>query len=279
VTRPSTRYKRLSFKGYLRAQGLSWGTVRVYRGIVRKMGEADPERFLLRVCQTAPSGTATTHRAAVKAWMRWVGDDPERLHLPRGKRPSPELREPLDEEMLTAFYEEAATVCDPVQTILMLLPRTGMRVSEVCERKLTDITVRRGVRGLYFAGKGNRWRFVPLSTDARVILDAYLDRRDHPGPWLWPGGNGAIYEGITHIHPERVRSWCRKLSGDLGFRVHPHLLRHTWATEAHRRGVPERTIQAVLGHSSIRTTYRYLHPDEGVMLDAIELVDRTSSED
>ena len=275
MARQSRRYKTLSFKGYLRAQGLSWGTVRVYQGIVRKMGEADPERFLLRVCQTAPSGTATTHMAAVKAWMRYQGDDPETLKLPRGRRPNPELREPLDERKLAVFYEATASVCDPVQTILLLLPRTGMRVSEVCERKLDDVVERRGVRGFYFAGKGGRWRFVPLSTGAQGILDDYLGRRNHPGPWLWPGANGATYQGATHIHPERVRSWCRKLSAEMGFRVHSHLLRHTWATEAHRLGVPERTIQAVLGHRSIKTTYRYLHPDEGVMLDAIEIVDRS----
>jgi len=275
VIRRSTRYKRLSFKGYLRAQGLTWGTVRVYQGVVNKMGESDPERFLLRVCQTAPSGTATTHKAAVKAWLRYMGEDPDAFRLPRGKRPNPELRNPLDEEQLARFYEATATVNDPVRTILLLLPRTGMRVSEVCERKLSDVTTRRGVRGFYFAGKGGRWRFVPLSGGAQSILDAYLARRDHPGDWLWPGANGATYEGVTHIHPERVRAWCRKLSQSLGFRVHPHLLRHTWATDAHRLGVPERTIQAVLGHQSIKTTYRYLHPDEGVMLHAIETVDRS----
>lgn len=273
MTQRSRRYKRLSFAHYLRAQGLSWGTVRVYRNVIRKMGESDPERFLIRVCQTAPSGTATTHRAAVKAWLRYMGEDADALKLPRGRRPNPELREPLDEHQLAGFYAAAMGVCDPVQTILLLLPRTGMRVSEVCERKLDDVVRRRGVRGFYFAGKGGRWRFVPLSSAAQGILDAYLSRRVHEGPWLWPGANGATYEGVTHIHPERVRAWCRKLSGDLGFRVHPHLLRHTWATEAHRLGVPERTIQAVLGHKSIKTTYRYLHPDEGVMLDAIELVD------
>ena len=275
MPRRSKRYTRLSFSGYLRAQGLCWGTVRVYQGVVNKMGESDPERFLLRVCARAPSGTATTHKAAVRSWLRYMGEDADAFKLPRGRRPNPELREPLDEAQLVSFYAALEGVNDPVQTILRLLPRTGMRVSEVCERKLDDVTTRRGVRGFYFAGKGGRWRFVPLSNAAQGILDDYLNRRDHVGPWLWPGANGATYNGVTHIHPERVRAWCRRLSGELGWRVHPHLLRHTWATEAHRLGVPERTIQAVLGHKSIKTTYRYLHPDETVMLDAIERVDRS----
>ena len=236
------------------------------------MGEADPERWLTRQLSSAPPGTSTTYRAAVRWLLRYQGIDPDSLDLPRGRRPVRQLREPLTREELTAYQQAVAELADPVRAILALLPRTGLRISEVANRLLFDVRTRRGRRGLQFAGKGRHERFVPLTRAAGEELDRYLETRDHPGAWLFPGRGGASWcdQPIT---PDRVRQVCRSLSPVIGSRLHPHRLRHTWATMADRAGVPVRTIQGVLGHASAKTTMLYLHPDEHDLYRALEAVD------
>jgi len=135
----------------------------------------------------------------------------------------------------------------------------------VCDLEKRNIIKSRGVVGLRFRGKGDEERFVPLNSAAQKALKSYMNVHD-PKKWLFQGNSG------RPISPESVRKVCRKMRKahpDLG-ELTPHVLRHTFATMALRKGADLRTVQALLGHKSIQTTARYLHPDAGMLHDAVQ---------
>jgi len=238
----------------------------VYQSIRRRMGESEPEAFLRKHLRYVPHGTATTYRAAVRHVIRWRGEDPDDYKLPRGRRRKRKLRTPLDAEALDAYYLAVSEVCDPCGTLLALLPRTGLRVSEACKLRPGDVQVRRQVRGLRVRGKGSHERFVPLDEKAQEILDSFLREHHRDEGYLFRGRNG-------HISPSRVRQAARQVGETIEETVTPHVLRHTFATGVHRATGDIRIVQALLGHASITTTLLYITPDEASMLDAINRSD------
>ncbi len=157
-------------------------------------------------------------------------------------------------------------------TLIAFLFHTGLRVSELCELRVSDVQYRdRLPHSLRVIGKGNKERRVVLSPEAKRSLYQWLQERAHieaAAPlevdasfvWLVPAGKRRG-EGIS---PAGVRALLRHLAplANLTKRVHPHLLRHSFATEAVRRGAKIHGLKEMLGHASIATTGVYLHADE-----------------
>lgn len=129
---------------------------------------------------------------------------------------------------------------------------TGLRASELTGLKVSDIDSQRMVIRVR-QGKGQKDRYVMLSPALLAILREYW-REHRPTDWLFPG-----------VQPDRLLSRgainqvCRKIARKAGLakRVSPHTLRHTFATHLLEAGVDIRTIQALLGHRSLRTTALY----------------------
>jgi integrase len=113
-------------------------------------------------------------------------------------------------------------------------------------------------------GKGDEVREVPLPSPARDRLSAWL--REHPGGGgLWVGQRGPLrVAGVTEVVAE-----CGREAG-LG-KVHPHQLRHTYATRLREGGTDPAQIQALMGHVSIETTARYFRASAA---EVAALVDR-----
>jgi len=214
-----------------------------------------------------PIGTVLPLRAAVKHLLVSEGYSPAEvdLMLPKAKGRPCGLRDSLTVEQLALYYKVADKQGDPVKTILKLLPKTGLRISEICNLSRSCLVRQGGVAGIKFRGKRDEERFVPLNSVGQTALKRYLDLYE-PDHWLFQGNRGGP------ISPEAVRKVCRKMRteypalGDLS----PHVLRHTFATMALRNGADLRTVQALLGHKSIQTTARYLHPDAGVLHSAVK---------
>ena len=182
------------------------------------------------------------------------------------------MRDALTPEQLVTYYEAADTCNDPIRTILHLLPRTGLRISEMCNLRFEDDTKKGGVRGFLFRGKRDVQRFVPLSKPAAKALDDYYNRLGgkKASGWMFLG------YGDTPITPAAVRKVTRAMREDrpeLGESLSPHVLRHTHATLLLKKGADIRTVQALLGHKSINTTARYLHPDAEMLQGAVDRLD------
>lgn len=252
---------------HLQAQGLLPETREKYHRILSQAG-ADPVEWLHdKLHARTPVGTVLPLRAAVKHWLLTEGYTPEQISemLPKAKGRPNGLRDSLSPEQLALYYAEVEKQGNPVRTILKLLPRTGLRISEVCGLERRSVVRRGDVLGLRFRGKRDEERFVPLNSAAQAALEDYLEIYD-PERWLFTGRSGGP------LHPESVRKACRqmrKTTPDLG-ELTPHVLRHTFATMALNRGADLRTVQALLGHKNIQTTSRYLHPDATVLRGAVE---------
>jgi site-specific recombinase XerD len=149
--------------------------------------------------------------------------------------------------------------------ILALLAYGGLRRGEVMAADVGDYS--REAPSLLVHGKGNKDRVVPLHAVAQAALDAYLATRrglapEHPLFVSWRG----------RITKQVVVLLCKRVSRRIGRRLHPHLFRHTFATELLNRRADLRVIQILLGHESLATTEIYTHvsPERG--REAVELL-------
>jgi integrase len=253
---------------HLQEQGLLPSTRSKYASIVAAGGDDPTEWLRQKLSKRLPIGTVLPLRAAVKHYLLSEGYDAEEIKalLPKARGRSSGHREALSPEQLATYYLAVEDECeDPVRTILLLLPRTGLRISEACNLRRENLVRRGGVSGLLFRGKRDEERFVPLNKPAQKALSDFLSG-DEPEEWLFEGYLGGP------ISPAAVRKVTRALRvehPDLG-ELSPHVLRHTCFTMALRRGADLRTIQALAGHKNITTTARYLHPDAGMLRDAVE---------
>jgi integrase/recombinase XerD len=232
--------------------------------------EATAEQLAAYVAQLRADGlaAATIARrvAALRSFYRHQmllaarTDNPAAdLELPRRRRPLPKTLSPGEVERLI----DAATGTTPRslrdRALVELLYGAGLRVSEAVglERAAVDLE-QRLVRCV---GKGSKERVVPIGREAVEALRRYLargrphlDRRHRPEAFLNAQGGPLTRAGAFLI--------LRRLAGEAGLepeRVHPHLLRHSFATHLLEGGADLRSVQEMLGHADLATTELYTH--------------------
>ncbi len=158
--------------------------------------------------------------------------------------------------------EEVARLIDSALTpfhrlLLMTLYATGARRAELARLKVSDIDSPRMVVHIQ-GGKGRQDRDVMLSP---VLLEALREhwRQLKPKVWLFPGGRW--HTAPLPITPKVIWQACKEAARRAGLqkRVHPHTLRHCFATHLLEAGADLRTIQVLLGHHDLEKTTLYLH--------------------
>lgn len=129
---------------------------------------------------------------------------------------------------------------------------TGLRISEACQLRTSDVDAARGVIHVRH-GKGGKERLVTLSDRLLATLRAYWRAVRPPAPFLFQNASGGP------VHREVARAALARAARAAGIskRVTPHTLRHCFATHLLESGTDLRVIQVLLGHSSLRTTSRY----------------------
>ncbi|SJZ42303.1 integrase/recombinase XerC [Trichlorobacter thiogenes] len=139
--------------------------------------------------------------------------------------------------------------------ILELLYSSGLRVSELTNLSIGDVDRAAGM--VRVLGKGSKERIVPIGAVALVALERYLAERGHPddNAPLFLGSRGARIN--RRAVAELVKRWSKLISTFKS--VSPHTLRHTFATHLLEAGADLRSIQELLGHSSLSTTQKYTH--------------------
>lgn len=147
------------------------------------------------------------------------------------------------------------------KAILEVLYGCGLRVSELCGLDLRDVVFEQEV--VRVMGKGLKERVVPILGTAATALRAYLDDWR---PILSGSGreNSAVFLNVRggRITRQAVHGICETYGGIVGIKgLHPHTLRHTYATHMLEGGMDLRTVQELLGHASISTTQLYTHVD------------------
>ncbi len=263
--------------------GLSRNTVEAYRSDVEDFlaflgaaGAADLEAVnaarLVDYVEAArarglASGTVWRRLVAVRMFYRFLlmegyvaGDPAEAFQTPRLWKRMPEV---LSVEGVEALLE-APGADTPLglrdRAMLEMLYATGARASELCGLDVGDVNFQYGFVRCY--GKRMKERLVPVGRSAREALRAYLERGrpellrrgDEPALFVTARGNRLSRSAVW----QRVNRHAR--AAGLGH-VHPHMLRHSFATHLLAGGADLRAVQVMLGHADISTTEIYTHVD------------------
>ena len=148
------------------------------------------------------------------------------------------------------------------RTLLMTLYATGVRRAELTHLKISDVDSQRMVIHVQ-GGKGRKDRDVMLSPKLLKELREHWRRlRRKPSQWLFPGNRQHIDD--RPISTKVVWHACRNAAKRAGIKkpVHPHTLRHCFATHLLEQGADLRNIQMLLGHNDLEQTTVYLHVSE-----------------
>ena len=184
------------------------------------------------------------------------------------------LPETLSVDEVTALIEATPTET-PVnvrdRALLEMLYGTGARISEIISLNVDDVSSAQEV--IRLRGKGDKERIVPVGSHARQALDAYLVRAR---PALSKGKTPALFLNTRGGALSRQSAWTvlktAAQRAQLGKSISPHTLRHSFATHLLEGGADVRTVQELLGHSSVTTTQIYTH----VTADSLREVWRTA---
>jgi site-specific recombinase XerD len=201
-------------------------------------------------------GTVVTQICALRFFCRYVlhrRDVRDDLPYPKERLRLPVVLSPDEVQRLIAGAKNLYH-----RTLLLVLYGAGLRRSEACQLKVSDIDSQRMVLRIE-QGKGGRDREIPLSpTLLRALREYYRWMR--PQTYLFPGtrhGWRADAPITTKVIWEAVRLAARKAGIDKC--VTPHTLRHSYATHLLEAGTDLRTIQLLLGHADLSHTTVYLH--------------------
>jgi integrase/recombinase XerD len=212
--------------------------IRRYQLFLTKEKKVSTSTCVLMVCALRFFYTHTLHRKVAI----------ERIPFPRRERKLPLI---LSREEVKALLEAPHDLRH--RAMLSILYGSGLRVSEVTRLKVADIDSARNVLWVRF-GKGRKDRQALLPPKLRELLRCYWRSR-RPAEWLFPGARRG-----QPISVKAIFMACRNAARAAGIAksVHPHMLRHAFATHLLEAGVNLCTIQALLGHANLATTARYL---------------------
>ena len=143
------------------------------------------------------------------------------------------------------------------RALIETLYTTGMRVSEISSLNIDDIIDKNKIK---LMGKGAKPRVVFMSDTARTWIDQYIKLCSQKFKNLQ---NNALFLNRfgTRLSVRSIQNLVKKYGykSGIGVSLHPHLLRHTFATHMLSNGADLRTVQALLGHSKVSTTQIYTH--------------------
>lgn len=166
------------------------------------------------------------------------------------------------------------------RAITAVMRRSGLRVAEALALQVKDVDLASGTL-VVLHGKGNRRRTVGIDQETVALLEVWLEHRRA----LRPPAGSPLFCVISRptigkpIYSSTIREMLKRAAVKAGVekRVHPHGLRHTFAVELMREGVPTPLIKKALGHSSLDTTERYLDHLEPAAV--VEMMRRRASHD
>jgi len=252
----------------LALRGIAETTVEVYvdyaRSFVAHFGRSADELgtehvrgwllWLLKERRLSPA-TVNVAIAALRQLFTTLGR-PDVMHGIRSVRKqyhSPDILSGSEVQRLLAAASDIKH-----RAIFTLLYGGGLRISELLALKVADLDSRRMV--IHVRDTKTRYdRIVSLSPRMLQTLREYWKERRPTGPWLFPGR--APGSQMTRVGVSEALRNCARVAG-ISKRVHPHLLRHAFATHLLELGTDLRSVQVLLGHRSLSSTTRYTHLTE-----------------
>jgi len=240
--------------------------IREYQLYLVKEKEVSLSSYIQAVCALRFLYSNTLHLAV----------SVDRIPLPRYEKKLPVILSPAEVKLLLEAPKNLA-----YRAMLTTMYAAGPRVSEVARLKVADIDSSRNVIWIR-GGKGRKDRQTLLPPRLLELLRVYY-RWKRPKEWLFPGE-----EPDKPITTKSIYLACIKAAEGAGISkpIHPHSLRHAFATHLLDAGVNLRSIQILLGHAKLETTARYLHVSDTAvrsttspleLLDPLDIVQAAST--
>ena len=271
-----------AFLAFLRTEcGLSDNTLSAYRRDVSRFLEfaagADPakvrpsdvEKFLHAEKRRGLEVSSIARAlVAVKMFYRYLASEGlasdaavATIETPKIWRRLPDFLSVQEVKKLLECPKGRSPLAIRDRAILEVFYAAGARVSETAQVRIEDVKLDLGLVLLF--GKGQMERVVPLGRPAISAIEDYT--RNARAKLATPKSDNTLFLGVRGERLSRMHIWriVRKYAGLAGIRknVHPHTLRHSFATHLLEGGADLRTVQEMLGHSSISTTQIYTHVD------------------
>jgi len=217
--------------------------------------------------------TQNYHLIALRSLLKYLAKRdikamaPEKIELAKMPQRQVEFMEGSElQHILEAPFKDDAPLIIQLRNraILELFFSTGLRVSELCSLQKDHINLNK--EEFTIRGKGSKLRIVFLNNQAKQAIKQYLDKRNDPNPFIFISHDRAARgrdkdKDEDSLTPRSIQRMIKKMAMLCGITkvITPHVMRHSYATDLLANGADIRSVQAMLGHSSITTTQVYTH--------------------
>ncbi|WP_042350906.1 tyrosine-type recombinase/integrase [Bacillus massiliigorillae] len=270
----------IKFLRYLKSKGKPESTITAYKKdlksfkqfiyteydgkfLFEQLTQSDVEDYLgyLVLDRKLKQSTANRHLSTLKSFARFLVSSqgykeniPTKIEHERVKSPLPKI---LTEDELTILLNTAQEMSTYYYTIIATIYNTLSRITAIVELKKENVNLEERKIFLPYI-KGGRNQFLPINDKLFVILSKFLNEHPaHSSSFLFHSP-----KNITeHITSDIVRKKLHEITATAGIekRVTPHLLRHTAATFLTERGISQKALAEIMGHTDTRSTDVYQH--------------------
>ena len=260
----------LEFANFLKfKKGLSANTISAYESDVTQFLEFTGENiinndlielFITSELNDKSDNSKIRKISSINQYIDWFNLDNkeyqiviEKVSLKKGSY-LPETISVSDINRLINIYDHSNYMNSRNLTLIDFMYSTACRVSELCDVRISDLDFEEDFVKLF--GKGSKQRIVPIGSELKINLSKYLKFRDELNtqePYLF------LSKNMNQLDRSAIFRIIKKSAtlSDNAISVHPHTLRHSAATHMLEAGCDLRTLQELLGHTSVSTTKIY----------------------
>ena len=260
----------LQFTNFLKfKKGLSENTISAYESDVTQFLEFTGENiinndlielFITSELNDKSDNSKIRKISSINQYIDWFNLDNkeyqifiEKVSLKKGSY-LPETISISDVNRLIDIYDHSNYMNSRNLTLIDFMYSTACRVSELCDARVSDLDFEEDFVKLF--GKGSKQRIVPIGSELKINLSKYLKFRDELNtkePYLF------LSKNMNQLDRSAIFRIIKKSAtlSDNALSVHPHTLRHSAATHMLEAGCDLRTLQELLGHTSVSTTKIY----------------------
>jgi len=260
----------LQFTNFLKfKKGLSANTISAYESDITQFLEFTGENiinndlielFITSELNDKSDNSKIRKISSINQYIDWFNLDNkeyqiviEKVSLKKGSY-LPETISISDVNRLIDIYDHSNYMNSRNLTVIDFMYSTACRVSELCDVRVSDLDFEEDFVKLF--GKGSKQRIVPIGSELKINLSKYLKFRDELNtqePYLF------LSKNMNQLDRSAIFRIIKKSAtlSDNALSVHPHTLRHSAATHMLEAGCDLRTLQELLGHTSVSTTKIY----------------------